>query len=172
MSKKSGVRAPVGGTIGVNGHFYKGGRFLPNTQAEPGRWKMGRKWVSSTQEMIEPGLRAWQPTPFSRSIFSLLAVGAYTRIDDEGRLSLYEREDGRPIYCSVTGDPVTVELSVRPGVKGVMGNDVYTLGELMAMYSAGARWIDIRPEAEAITTPPAAIEHEVPSADEPGSPVP
>lgn len=50
MKCKKDIRAPVGGTIGVNGQFYRGGQFLPNKQAVPGRWKKGRKWVSSTQE--------------------------------------------------------------------------------------------------------------------------
>ena len=63
-------RAKAGGQLAdSNGYFYKGGQFLPNTNAEPGKWKIDKKWVKSGNELVEPGVRANGPTPFSRSIY-------------------------------------------------------------------------------------------------------
>lgn len=144
-------RARIGGEIGVNGAYYKGGRFLPNTQAEPGKWKLGRKWIVSGRELTQPGELSWQPTPFSRSIFALLR--SITDIDEEGTLHMRRPADGSPIRCHVTGEELTEDTLIRPGVKGVMGEQSFTIRELMDLYQSGARWIDIKPEAETITTP-------------------
>jgi len=148
---ESGGRSIAGGQIGVNGYFYKGGQFLPNTMAEPGKWKLGKKWVFSGRELVGPGEWGFQPTPFSRSIFTLLAVGAYTRLNDDGTISLNKRSDGEPIFDN-QGKPITLETRFRPGVKGVLSIEDFTLGELIDMYEKGACWIDVKPDAETITT--------------------
>lgn len=151
---RTSIRAPGGGTIGINGHFYKGGRFLPNTQAEPGRWKLGRKWIASQREPIEPGITAWQPTPFSRSIFVLLGVGTITRIDENGAITLHTPSDGIPIKCHVTGEDITLDTRITPGVKGIAGQQTYTLRELIDLYTTGARWVDVTPDCDTTITQP------------------
>ncbi len=139
-------RAKVGGEIGVNGFCYKGGQFLPSTQAEPGRWKIGKKWVVSGRELTEPGKWEYQPTPFSRSILVLCSLGAYTNLGDDGRLKV--RDGGR----AGDGTPVSSEMQIRPGVKGYLGEQTYTLQELIDLYHRGARWIDVNPQTDTLTT--------------------
>jgi hypothetical protein len=144
-------QAQTGGTIGVNGYFYKGGRFLPNTQAEPGTWKVGKKWIKSGRELIAPGEFGMQPTPFSRSLFMLLGVGHKTRLDDRGNITVNQQSDGSPILDNAY-EPITVDSRIRPGVKGVLSTEDFTLGELIDLYMKGARWLDVKPDAETITT--------------------
>lgn len=62
-----GGRAPAGGTIGMNGEFYPGGAFLPNT-ALP---KRGSATAGSGagEVLIEPGVRAAPPAEGMHSLF-------------------------------------------------------------------------------------------------------
>jgi hypothetical protein len=53
MSKKIQAKAPKGGTIGVNGEFYEGGKFLPNTQRPRQDCSRKRKQWSGKVE-LEP----------------------------------------------------------------------------------------------------------------------
>lgn len=62
-------RAPAGGTIGMNGEFYKGGSFLPNTTL-PKQGKAPGGAGAATGVLIEPGLRADAPAPGYGSIFA------------------------------------------------------------------------------------------------------
>lgn len=140
------TQAKQGGETGVNGYFYKGGQFLPSTQAEPGKWKIGKKWVKSSREMIAPGVWESQPTPFSRSLFLLSGVGHFSIMRD-GLLVINE---GVRLNDGVT--PVTGSLEVRPGVRGVLGKESLTLAEIINAWNEGARWFDVQPDGETITT--------------------
>ncbi len=84
----------------------------------------------------------------------LLGVGSKTRIDDAGSITLNKRSDGGPIlFQGEDGyEPITLETRIRPGVKGVLSQEDFTLGELIDLYMKGARWIDVKPDAETITT--------------------
>jgi hypothetical protein len=144
-------RAKSGGQIGVNGYFYKGGRFLPNTTAEPGKWKLGKKWVYAGRELIGPGEFGFQPTPFSRSIWVLLGVGSRVNLNNDGSLTLRTQSNGDPVLGH-NYEPVTLETRIRPGVKGVLSREDFSLGELIDLYQKGARWIDVRPDIDTITS--------------------
>lgn len=139
----SNGQAKAGGEIGVNGYFYKGGQFLPSTQAEPGKWKVAGKWISSKKEQVAPCVWAQQPTPFSRSIFML--IGAWCVVKD-GALVL--RENIRD--CA--GQALTAQTEIRPGVKGVLTKESIELGALIDAYNAGQRWFDVQPDAVTIAT--------------------
>jgi hypothetical protein len=137
--------AKAGGEIAAaNGYFYKGGQFLPSTAAEPGRWKVEGKWIKSGKAEIGPREYAHQPTPFSRSIYELIA-GVSER-DHSGQLQL------RRGITDALGASVTPDALVRPGVKGVLGKESLTLQEFIDAYNAGLRWFDVKPLGETVTT--------------------
>jgi hypothetical protein len=136
-------RAKIGGEIGVNGYFYKGGQFLPNTQAEPGRWKLGNKWVTSGRALIAPGEFGFQPTPFSISIFG--KIRSYTDFNSEGKMVF---KDG----LQWEGEPMTVDTRITPCIKGVRSTEDFSYGELIDLYEHGARWIDVKPDLTCITS--------------------
>jgi len=149
-------RAAKGGqTAESNGYFYKGGRFLPTTTAEPGKWKIGKKWVKSGRELIEPGVIAHAPTPFSRSIYG--PIGHYVEHpnNDFKKVKLKEGmkvlgktgEDGLQRY-----EPVTHETTWTPRVHDYEHHTPVTIGELIEAYNKGHRWFDVKPNAETITT--------------------
>jgi hypothetical protein len=134
------TQAKVGGeTAGSNGYFYKGGQFLPSTKAEPGKWKVGKKWIVSGKELVAPGVFENQPTPFSRSLFSMIQGFAVT--GDSGKLEL------NPRLTQVNGDTL-----IRPGVKGVLGKEELSLQEMFDAYNNGQRWFDVNPDAEITTS--------------------
>jgi hypothetical protein len=130
--------------MGVNGYAYKGGQFLPSTQAEPGKWKIGKKWVKSARELVAPSVFEMQPTPFSRSLFVLAGVGHFSIMRD-GMLVINE---GVRLNDGVT--PVTGSLEVRPGVRGVLGKESLTLAEIIKAWNEGARWFDVQPDADVL----------------------
>lgn len=128
--------APKGGQIGINTYFYKGGQFLPSTKAEPGKWKLGKKWVTTKKELIAPNKFEVQPTPLSRSIYALLGVGAHTKLN------------GKKIEINTDMRGVSPDMKIRPGVKGILGKHEFTLQDLIDQYNKGARWIEVEPEKE------------------------
>jgi hypothetical protein len=128
QSKKGGEIAES------NGYFYKGGQFLPSTEAEPGKWKIGKKWVTSGSELVEPGVIEKQPTPFSRSIFQM--INQLLEKTDNG---FKFRNDVR----FTDGSPFSTESTIRPGVKGIVGTDEYTYQQLLDQYNAGNRWVNL-----------------------------
>ncbi len=144
-SPKLRTQAVAGGEIAeANGYFYKGGQFLPTTEAEPGKWKIGKKWVTSGKELIEPGVTANQPTPFSRSIFSMIS-------------QLLEKSPSgnfqwRPNVRFGDGSAFSPNATMRPGVKGVLGKEEISFQELLDAYNNGQRWFDVAPEASTLTT--------------------
>lgn len=137
-------RANSGGQVGVNGYFYKGGQFLPSTMAEPGKWKLGGKWVTGGREETAPYQFDYAPTPFSRSIYSMVRGWL---IMQDGKLAL---RDG--IRENDGSTPVTLNTEVRPGVRGVLGKESLTVAELIDAWNSGQRWFDVKPDAETITT--------------------
>jgi hypothetical protein len=149
-------RAKAGGQVAdVNGFFYKGGQFLPNTNAEPGKWKINGKWVKSGTELIEPGVRANAPTPFSRSILSPLREYVDYVDNDFKKLKLKEGmkvlgktgDDGLQHY-----EPVTAETTWTPRLADYEHHTPVTIGELIDAYNKGQRWFDVKPDAVTITT--------------------
>ena len=143
----SAGRAKIGGQDGINGWFYKGGQFLPSTMAEPGSWRVGKKWVKTGKELVEPGKFEVQPTPLSRSILVLMAPGAMTVIGRDGKASLNPGANGDGIRDH-NGQPITEETKIRPGVKGIVGKHEYSLGDLISQYNKGARWVEVDPPTE------------------------
>jgi hypothetical protein len=147
-------RAKKGGEIAEsNKAHYKGGQFLPNTNAEPGKWKVGKKWVKSGRELIEPGVIANAPTPFSRSILSPLRE--YVDYVDNNFKKLKLKE-GRKVLETVDGMqtyvPVTAETTWTPRLADYEHHTPITIGELIDAYNKGHRWFDVKPNAETITT--------------------
>jgi hypothetical protein len=139
------ARAMAGGQHApANGYFYKGGQFLPTTTAEPGRWRIGKKWVNSGSELVEPGVMAAQPTPFSRSLFSL--IRDYTLLSGSGQMEL------RVGVRFGNGQPVSLEACMRPGVRGVLGQEELSMQEMIDAYNGGQRWFDVKPDMPVVTT--------------------
>lgn len=144
-SPKIRTQAALGGEIAEsNGYFYKGGQFLPTTEAEPGKWKVGKKWVTSGKELIEPGVTANQPTPFSRSIFSM--INQLLEKTASGQFKW--RENAR----FSDGSAFSPNATIRPGVKGVLGKEELTFQEMLDAYNSGQRWFDVAPDAATVTT--------------------
>lgn len=139
-------RAVAGGQEGINGYTYKGGQFLPNTMAEPGRWKLDGKWVTAGKEQVAPGEWEFAPTPFSRSIYMASGLSVYG--EDAGGGALRLRQGLR----DSTGEPVTLDSEVRPGVRGVLSKTAFTMREMLNAYNQGLRWVEVEPDAETITT--------------------
>lgn len=114
-------RAPAGGTIGMNGEFYKGGSFLPNTTL-PKQGKAPGGTGAATGVLIEPGLRAGAPAPGYKSIFAgyreFLSIGA------DGKASVYERPDAA-VAAYVNEDVVAGRAFLRAAADA---------------YNAGMRW--------------------------------
>jgi hypothetical protein len=133
------MHAKRGGQIAdSNGYFYKGGQFLPNTDAPPGKkFKIGDKVIKSRREPISATEWAQQPTPFSRSIYSL--INAYTKKTDSGGLGFAEGIKDN------FGKLVLPETAIRPGVAGVLGKEELTVKELIDAYNNGQRWFDVNP---------------------------
>jgi len=155
LAEKSGKgRAVAGGQIAdSNGYFYKGGRFLPNTTAEPGKWKIGKKWVKSGRELIEPGVIAHAPTPFSRSIYGPMREFVEHPNNDFKKVKLKEGMktteivDGYQTYV-----PVTHDTEWTPRLADYTHHTPVKIGELIDAYNKGQRWFDVKPDAETITT--------------------
>ena len=146
MDKQSGrSKAAKGGEIAEsNKYYYKGGQFLPSTEAEPGKWKIGNKWVSSGKEQTEPGKFEHQPTPFSRSIHSL--IHGYAEQDKDKKIKLREGT------FSHSGEPITSETTIKPGVKGRIGKNEHSFGNLIDQYNKGNRWVHVEFDEPTLTT--------------------
>ena len=144
QNKSSRSQAKKGGEIAEsNQYHYKGGQFLPSTSAEPGKWKLGKKWVHAGKEMIEPGKYEHQPTPFSRSILGALGAYAY---NDNGKISL------RKGVYDHRGEPITGETKTRLGIKGIQGKHEHSYGQLVDEYNKGNRWVHLEFDEPTLTT--------------------
>jgi len=147
-------RAKAGGQVAdVNGFFYKGGQFLPNTNAEPGKWKIDKKWVKSSNELVEPGVRANGPTPFSRSIYGPMREfvehpnNDFSKVKLKEGMKTLESQDGYQSYV-----PVTAQTTWTPRLADYEHHTPVTIGELIDAYNKGQRWFDVKPDAVTITT--------------------
>lgn len=126
-------RAQTGGETGVNGYPYKGGQFLPSTDAPPGTWRVKIKGKSKLLRnktwLVAPGKMEMAPTPFSQSIFS----GIRELVNDENGV-----------------------LSINPNretaINYLYGDDHDQLNKMIEMYNHGLRWYEvIPPDVEIIT---------------------
>ena len=142
--KKGRSQAKKGGEIAESNQYqYKGGQFLPSTQAEPGKWKVGKKWITSGKELVEPGKFEHQPTPFSRSIFSV--IHGLSDRDEKNNIKLRsEIKDDR-------GQPITNETKIRLGVKGMQGKHEHSYGQLIDEYNKGNRWVHVEFDEPTLT---------------------
>jgi hypothetical protein len=136
----SSGRSSAGGETGINGYFYKGGQFLPSTDAPPGKWRMKikgkNKLVAKSNELIAPGVFATQPTPYARGILTLIKhLISYA---DDGSMIVDPNLNPRALEHFGRG--------IRPGVKGVLSTETYDVEELVDLYNRGLRWIDVKPE--------------------------
>lgn len=143
--KKGRSQAKKGGEIAEsNQYHYKGGQFLPTTEAEPGKWKVGKKWVHAGKELVEPGKYDTQPTPFSRAILG--AIHGVTERDEKGMMKLREG------ITSHDGEPITKDTKTRLGIKGKMGKHEHTYGQLVDEYNKGNRWVHLEFDEPTLTT--------------------
>ena len=135
----SDSRAKVGGEMGVNGFNYKGGQFLPSTDAPPGTWrvKKGKKstTISGTRELVEPGKIENAPTPFSRSLMQLMGSGGEVY---GGKAHLLDN----PGYWNYMGGDTPGKLRYKDLAESA---SEYTVQDLVDMYNKGMRWIELDP---------------------------
>ena len=144
--EKKGGRAKKGGEVAESNQFhYKGGQFLPTTSAEPGKWKIGNKWVSSGKELSEPGKLEHQPTPFSKAIYS--AIRDYV-LHDKEKNQLKLRENLKDIK----GEDITHETKTRLGIKGRLSKDEHSYKNLIDEYNKGNRWVHLDFDEPTLTT--------------------
>jgi len=132
-------RAKVGGELGVNGFNYKGGQFLPSTEAPPGTWrvKKGKRstTISGGQELVEPGKMENKPTPFSRSLMQLMGSGGEVY---GGKAHMLDN----PGYWNYMGGDAPNKLRYKDLAEST---SEYTVQDLVNMYNKGMRWIELDP---------------------------
>jgi hypothetical protein len=115
----SKTRASKGGEVGMNGEFYNGGTFLPNTMLPKGAT---RPIVTATRKMeVAPYTWEMQPTATARTIWSLVGVTLN-----------YNRQAKR------------VEVTNNAQAIAYYGDKAqgYSLSELAEMWNNGTRWIE------------------------------
>lgn len=95
-------RAPVGGMNGMNGEFYKGGTFLPNTTMPKQGAAPGGKGTSGRGFLIEPGVFGHPPEPGAKAILN--SYQQFIAVDN-GVASVTERPD--VAIASFVNDDVT-----------------------------------------------------------------
>jgi hypothetical protein len=140
----SSMRSKVGGQIAdANGYYYKGGQFLPSTEAPPGTWRVkvsGKATnVPNGQELVAPGEFAARPTPFSRSIYQVMGGGAYVDVGKDGVAKLNPNINWS--YLGATPD----DKSPVRFKKLAESKEHFSTNELVEMYNKGVRWIDTDP---------------------------
>lgn len=74
------ARARKGGETGMNGEFYEGGEFLPNTDLAS-RAKGARKPFKAGKRQVAPYVWEFQPYEGARAIFTLFA-GIFGKVVD------------------------------------------------------------------------------------------
>lgn len=134
------ARAQAGGETGMNGYIYKGGQFLPNTEAPPGTWRVKRKGkainIPNGRELVSPGDLQPRPTPFSKSVYQ--GLQEFTDIGPDGKLRL---KDG--INWEYWGDPG--DKSPMMFKQLAVSKDGYSILDRIDLYNKGVRWIDLEP---------------------------
>jgi hypothetical protein len=134
------ARAQAGGEAGINGYIYKGGQFLPNTEAPPGTWRIKRNGkamnIPNGREFVAPGELQPRPTPFSKSVYQ--GLQEFTEIGQDGTLRL---KDG--INWEYWGDPSEkVPLQFK---QLATSKDGYSIHDRIDLYNKGVRWVDLEP---------------------------
>lgn len=126
----SRTQAKAGGELAEsNGYFYKGGQFLPSTEAKPGTFKIGKKTLTIKKELVEPAKLESQPSPLSRAIFQMIHCLCIS-IDDKLVINPRIRD-------------VNVDTLLTPGIVGILGKQSITLQELIDQYNNGQRWFTV-----------------------------
>ena len=109
-------RAKVGGEVGMNGEFYSGGEFLPNTELRSQHKEKSK--AGSKKQQIEPYVWVVPPADHLRSIYGYIA-GIFGNVDrNTGKLRINCSDQTINYYKA---DRVVVE-------------------ELVAQYNNGERW--------------------------------
>lgn len=137
-------RAPAGGTTGMNGEFYKGGTFLPNTTLPKQGAAPGGKGASGRGFLIEPGVFAHPPEPGYKAILN--SYQQFIGVDN-GVATVTERPDAA-IAAFVNEDVAEGRAFLRAAVDA---------------YNAGMRWykpgqIEVTEEHREVPAP-VIIEH-------------
>jgi len=137
-------RAKKGGEIAEsNKAHYKGGQFLPTTSAEPGKWKVGKKWITAGKQETEPGKYEHQPTPLSRSLHDILRF--HTAHDKETNTKTLH-----PHAKNGLGEPIKENTEIVPGIRGNLTQEKYPIKHYINEYNKGNRWYAIQPSEEVI----------------------
>lgn len=113
-------RAKAGGQVGMNGEFYAGGTFLPNTQLPKmtPQQKVAKKYLESKQE-VEMNKWEYPPSEDVNSIYKRLSGGVP-----------YNRENNKFIIGKMSQKTIDY-----------MGGYDY-LNKLVTAYNSGQRWIE------------------------------
>jgi hypothetical protein len=115
------TRASKGGETGMNGEFYNGGTFLPNTTLPKGT---ARPVVTATRKMeVAPYTWEMQPTATARTIWSLVGV------------TLNYNRNTRQIEVTNNAQAIAYYGDKVNG---------YSLSELAEMWNNGTRWIEAK----------------------------
>jgi hypothetical protein len=157
MLPKGTGRAPSGGGIAeTNQYYYKGGQFLPITEAPPGTWRIKVKGKASNIEnkslMIEPGKFDLQPTPFSLPVYGAMGGGTYVNIDN-GVASLNPRVNWDYVGSPDEKRPLRYKHLAT-------SSEEYSTRDLVELYNQGVRWIDLEPnkDVEVVAKAPPTVE--------------
>lgn len=110
-------RAPIGGTVGMNGEFYQGGEFLPNTQLMS-QGKGRGKPVAERKQEFEAYKWGFAPVAGQRAIYAQLA----------GNYGKFNRSNN------------TFEI-FTPYVNNLPADQQARAAELVKLYNEGERWI-------------------------------
>lgn len=109
-------RARKGGEVGLNGEFYEGGKFLPNTQL-PKRSPQQRRGRAPARVLVEPGVFA-----------SMLGEGGSVF----ARIQLFVRMENGVAVCAFADDHASIAYYFSSPAE---------LHNLIASYNAGERFL-------------------------------
>jgi len=119
------ARAQKGGETGMNGEWYDGGQFLPNTQL--GKLPKRAKVAGTGKREIEPYVWTVPPegsTELTRSIYMYMA-GRFIDAD----------------HFRKTGE---MKVSCRQETMTLYKENIFHLNVLAAKYNRGERWFEIK----------------------------
>jgi hypothetical protein len=114
--------APKGGTIGTNGEFYEGGKFLPSTTL-PKRHQKKTTYTGPRKQPIAP--YEWAERPEGMTSLYDLVMGTFAEMHGTTMAPC-------PAGVAYYGSTVTRN-----------GTNYGTVDTLIARYNAGERWIEV-----------------------------
>jgi hypothetical protein len=131
-NKSSGIRAKIGGEMGGNGYFYKGGQFLPSTKEPPGTYKFTKGNKGTGKIEVAPYDWSYRPTETAEPIYR--PISAYVKYDKNTKT--IKLIDGVNRFDGTTGarEIVTPDTPVAKG-------DL-TFREYIDAFNNGQRWFD------------------------------